>query len=118
MFLLMIDMDLGDMKCILTSLSFIVEQAKRYRVTPIITFNQPLWWKALQIVSNEPEDCDLKSIVLRLGFLRVQMSFLGCTGYIMAGSGLEDVLKLVYSKNAEVHMLSSKAVARAMRGHF
>lgn len=45
------------------------------------------------------------------------MSFLGSIGHIMAGSGLETVLEQVYAKNAVVHMLSGKAIARAIRGH-
>ena len=36
----------------------------------------------------------------------------------MAGSGLQEVLELVYAKNAVGHTLSGKAVARAVRGHF
>ena len=36
----------------------------------------------------------------------------------MAGSGIEEVLELVYAKNAVPHILSGKAVARAIRGHF
>jgi hypothetical protein len=117
-FLPMIDMDPSNLTCIYSTLSFIVDQAKRYNLIPIITFNQPLWWKALLIVLNEPGDSDMKSIVLRLGGLHIQMSFLGCIGHIMAGSGLQDVLELVYAKNAVVHMLSRKAIARAIRGHF
>ena len=46
------------------------------------------------------------------------MSFLGCIGHLMAGSGLQDVLELVYAKNAVTHMMSGKAVSRAVRGHF
>ncbi|MES9879832.1 MAG: hypothetical protein ABW185_03025 [Sedimenticola sp.] len=36
----------------------------------------------------------------------------------MSGSGLQDVLQLVYAPNAVDHMLSGKAVERAVRGHF
>lgn len=36
----------------------------------------------------------------------------------MAGSGIENVLELVYAKNVVPHILSGKAVARAIRGHF
>lgn len=37
----------------------------------------------------------------------------------MAGSGLQELLELVYAKNdAVIHMLSGKAVSRAIRGHF
>ncbi len=52
-----------------------------------------------------------------LGGLHTQMSFLGCIGYIMAGSGIEDILELVYTKITTIHMLSGKAIARAIRGH-
>ena len=46
------------------------------------------------------------------------MSFLGCIGHLMAGSGLQELLELVYAKKAVIHMLSGKAVSRAIRGHF
>ena len=70
------------------------------------------------IVLSEPQQSDLKSIVLRLGGLHIEMSFLGCIGHVMVGSGLQDVLELVYAKNAVGHILSGKAIARAIRGHF
>ena len=52
------------------------------------------------IVTNEPESSDLKSVVLRLGGLHIEMSFLGCIRHVMAGSGLKEVLELVYATNA------------------
>ena len=70
------------------------------------------------ITLNEPQDSAIKSIVLRLGGLHIEMSYLGCIGHIMAGSGLDDVLELVYAKNAVGHMLSGKAISRAIRGYF
>ena len=70
------------------------------------------------IVTNEPETSDLKSVVLRLGGLHIEMSFLGCIGHVMAGSGLKEFFELVYATNAAGHMLSAKALARAVRGHF
>ena len=114
----MIDMEPSNMTCIYSTLIFISEQAKHYSKTPIVTFDQPLWWKALMIVANEPQQSHLKSIVLRPGGLHIQMSFLDCIGYLMACSGLQDALELVYAKNAVGHMLSGKAIARAIRGHF
>jgi hypothetical protein len=36
----------------------------------------------------------------------------------MAGSGLEDIFELNYGRDTVVHMLSGKAVSRAIRGHF
>ena len=117
-FLPMIDLEPTDMTCVYFTLSFICDHAKRYSVTSIVTFDQPLWWKAMIIVTNEPETSDLKSVVLRLGGLHIEMSFLGCIGHVMAGSGLKEVLELVYAANAVGHMLSGKALARAVRGHF
>ena len=70
------------------------------------------------IVSNEPESSDLKSVVLRLGGLHIEMSFLGYIGHVMGGCGLKEVLELVYATNTVGHMLSGKALARAVRGHF
>ena len=59
-FLPMIDMDSGDLTCIYSTLAFVAEQANRYNVTPIVTFDQPLWWKALTIVLNEPQESKLR----------------------------------------------------------
>lgn len=87
-------------------------------MTPVITFDQPLFWKALLIVESEPSWSDLKKVVLRLGGLHTEMSFLGCVGHLMAGSGLEQVLEVVYAENAVKHILNGKAFARAVRGHF
>ena len=65
-FLPMIDMDPTDMSCIYSTLTFVCKQAKAYNVTPVITSDQPFWWKALMIVESEPNNGHLKSIVLRL----------------------------------------------------
>lgn len=45
------------------------------------------------------------------------MSFLGCIGHLMASSGLQEVLELIYAPNAVIHMMSGKAVAQAVRAH-
>ena len=52
-----------------------------------------------------------------MGGFHTQMSFLGCIGYIMSSSGLVEALETVYAGNTIQHMLSGKAVKRAMRGH-
>ncbi len=39
------------------------------------------------------------------------MSFLGSIGHLMAASGLQEVLELIYAPNAVIHMLSGKAIA-------
>ena len=72
----------------------------------------------MTIVSNELPSSELKNVVLRLGGFHTIMSFLGCIGRLMEGSGLQEVLETVYAGNAVGHMLSGKAVTRAIRGHF
>ncbi|CAG2201846.1 unnamed protein product [Mytilus edulis] len=116
-FLPMIDMNSSDMSCIYSTLLFVSNQAHRYNRTPVLTFDQPLYWKALTIIQNEHPNSQLKSVVLRLGAFHTEMSFLGCIGHIMRSSGLQEILELIYAPNAVTHMLSGKAVARAIRGH-
>ena len=58
-FLPMIDMDPSDLTCIYCTLKFVCSQAKRLGVT-ILTFDQPLWWKAILIVSREPQLSEIK----------------------------------------------------------
>ena len=117
-FLPMIDMNPSDMSCIFSTLSFISDHAKKYNQTPIVTFDQPLYWKALMIIHHGHADRCSHNIVLRLGGFHAEMSFLGCIGHLMQGSGLAELLETVYASNAVGHMLQGKAVARALRGHF
>jgi len=113
----MIDMSSSDPTCIFSTLKFVSEHAQQHNVTPIITFDQPLWWKALMIIMSEPPGSDLRKIVLRLGGFHTEMSFLGCIGSLMAGSGLKELLEMVYAPNAVEHILTGKAIARAVRAH-
>ena len=46
----------------------------------------------------------------------IKMNILGCVGYLMEGSGFNDILGR-YNDNAVIHMLSGKAYSRALRGH-
>ena len=47
----------------------------------------------------------------------MQMSFMGSIGHLMAGSGLAEILELVYAPHAIQHIMSGKAVSRAVRAH-
>lgn len=114
----MIDMDPGDLTCIYSTLCFVSDHAKRYDVTPVVTFDQPLWWKATSIIENEKEGSPLKSVVLRLGGFHTLMSYLSCIGHVMEGSGLKEILEQVFNRNTVTHIMSGKAIARALRGHF
>ena len=76
LFMPMIDMKSSDENCIYSTLCFVSEQARRYKSTPVLTFDQPLWWKASEILEHEAEGSVLRNIVLRMGGLHVEMSFL------------------------------------------
>ena len=108
-----IDLNPNDPTCIYSTLVFIAKQAEKLNVSlPTVTFDQPLWLKAVNIVN-----CHKMRIVCRLGAFHTEMSFLGSIGSLMAGSGLSDAMKCCYGENTVKHILSGKAVARAVRAH-
>ncbi len=109
-----IDLNPSDETCIYSTLIYIQRQAERLNIpTPCITFDQPLWLKAVEIIKAKS-----MNIVCRLGGFHTMMSFMGSIGSMMKGSGLEEALETVHGPNAVVHMISGKAVSRALRGHF
>ncbi|KAG1655026.1 hypothetical protein GQR58_024747 [Nymphon striatum] len=107
-FLPMIDMDPTDMSCIYSTLHFVAAENHRQGTTPMLTFDQPLYWKAKTIIVHEKEGSELKPIVLNLGGFHSVMSFLGCMGHVMKASGLKEILELIYAENAVTQMLGGK----------
>ncbi|KAK2717494.1 hypothetical protein QYM36_006318, partial [Artemia franciscana] len=91
-------------------------QGRTYGFTPVITFDQPLWWKSMKTRKSDTTN-ELSSIVLKLGGFHLMMSFVGCIGHLMEGSGLKEVLELVYATGAVPHILSGKVISRAVRAH-
>eukprot|EP00794_Sanderia_malayensis_P012470 gene12470-13758_t len=79
----------------------------------IITFDQPLWYKAVGIIAEAG-----LNIVARLGGFQTVVSFLGSIGKMMKGSGIEELFAEVYAENSVEHIISGKAVSRALRAHF
>ena len=60
---------------------------------------------------------ELQPAVIGLRAFHNEMSFCESIGQLMSGSGLQELLEVVYANNAVGHMLSGKAVSRAVRGH-
>ena len=58
------------------------------------------------------------NIVCQLGGFHTLIKFMGSLGTIMKGPGFEEALGCVYGPNAVTHMMSGKAVSRALRGLF
>ena len=89
-----IDLKPTDENCIYSTLLFIIEQAKNVSVdVPCVTFDQPLWLKAVGIIVEAG-----LHIVARLGGFHIIMSFLGSKGKTMKGPGLEELLAEVYAE--------------------
>ncbi|KAG1647735.1 hypothetical protein GQR58_030367 [Nymphon striatum] len=100
-----IDLNPTDSSCIYSTLLFVMEQAQKANIgTATITFDQPLWLKAVKISSEKS-----LNILCRLGGFHTLMSFLGSVGTSMEGSGISECLQMVYGENAVVHILSDKA---------
>ena len=103
--------------CILSTLQYICNLASKHNAPPVVTFDQPLFWKASQIKDGVPDTSPVRDVVLLLGSFHTFMNLLGAIGTLMNGSGLNDIFDTIYGDNAVVHMMSGKAVQRTFRGH-
>jgi len=72
-----IDMNPNDMTCIYTTLCFVEKQAELSNMeTACITFDQPLWIKAVEITQS-----------MRMNVVCRLRGYLGSIGKVMEGSG-------------------------------
>lgn len=92
------------------------ETRKLNRQTCFVTYDQPLYAKALSIVEESNSE-ELKNVVVRLGGFHLLMSFTGAIGYILSESGIEDLWSTVYAADSVKKMLTGHAYARALRAH-
>lgn len=110
-----IDLNPNNPSCIFTAIKFAAEQCtKSGQKTCFVTFDQPLYAKATEIVASST---DLGNVVISLGGFHLLMSYLGAIGHIMSGSGLEELWNTVYAKTTITHMISGHAYSRAVRAH-
>ena len=79
-----------------------------------MTFDQPLWLKAIDIVKAK----EMTKVVHRLGGFHLPMSACGSVFKMMKRSGIEEALEEAYGPNVVTQMRSGKAIARALRGLF
>lgn len=74
--------------------------------TCFVTFDQPLYMKARNIIANIGPESDLRNVIVRLGGFHLLMSFLGSIGYVMSESGLQDLFKTIYAENSIEKMMT------------
>lgn len=110
----MIDLNPNDETCVYSTLLYVQSHATKLGIpVPSVTFDQPLWLKAITIAEAKGMD-----IVCRLGGFHTLMSFLGSIGKVMEGSGIEEAIGVIYAEKVVPHCMSGKAVSRALRAHF
>ena len=109
----LIDMDPNDENCIYSAIMFIVAQLEKMAISATsVTFDQPLFSKALEVVESK----DLGSkIVLRLGRFHTLMSAIGAVFHTMKGSGIEACLEEIFGSNTVVNIMCGKKFNRAVR---
>ena len=101
-YLPIIDLNPSDETCIYSTLNYVQSQAWKLNIpTPCITFDQPLWIKAVEITKAKS-----MNIVCRLGGFHTIISFIGSLGTMMKGSGMEEIFGIVYDKNTVTHMIT------------
>jgi len=111
----MIDLPPTDLQCVYSSLTYIEKCAIKCGQKHVCTFDQALWWKALQVLSSP--HYELRPFVIKLGPFHTIINFLGCIGYVMADTGFSDLLENIYAPNTVPHLMSGKAVNRSTRAH-
>ena len=98
-------MNPGDKTCILSTLDYLCSLLSKYNMPTIITFDQPLFWKASEIMNAVTDDSPIKDVILLLGTFHTFMNVLGTIGTLMDGTGLKEIMETVYCENAVVHMM-------------
>ncbi|KAJ8885915.1 hypothetical protein PR048_012121 [Dryococelus australis] len=104
--------------------SWNVEERKcRNQGSCIVTFDQPLFAKASEIIAATPPG-ELDNIIFRLGGLHLLVSFMGSIGFIMSGSGIEELNgKLVWGVSRRTTQIfldvstSEKIIPDAVESH-
>lgn len=118
MFLAFIDNPASNVDTIYTTLRCAVNIAKSHgQKTCVITFDQPLYSKAREMVAASDANSELCNVVVKLGGFHMLMSFLGSIGFIMDASGLKEALGKIYAENSVDKMLNGHAYSRSIRGH-
>ena len=113
----MIDQKSTDPMCILSTMDVVCTLAQKYSVVLVLTFDQPLYWKAMELQASQESESTMKSCVLRLGGFHMCMSFLGTIGHIMQGSGLSSISELIYAEGSVPAIMGGKEMSRGTRAH-
>lgn len=97
----------------ITILTALVKESKRptaiSQYTSFVTYDQPLFWKAWNIVASVQQHPELQYLVVKLGGFHLLTSFLVYVGEFIAGRGLNERLQQFMRKT----VLTKCSMARA-----
>lgn len=86
-------------------------------MTTVLIFEQPLYWKAMEIELIKSSTSRVKICVLRLDRFHICMSILGIIGHMMQESELTPIFDITYAESTVPHILHKKAVSGTKRAH-
>ena len=107
-FLPMINMYSGDKSCIVFTQDLCCNLAMKHNLPTIVTFHQPLYWKAAEIIIDAPEMVTGKVLFWCWGFSIHSWTCWEPLGILVEGTGLKIILETVYGENAVVYMMTGK----------
>jgi len=103
---------------IFTTLKYIINDGnKDGHTTCVVTLDQPLYLKTREIIATLTGDPKFSNVFVRLGGFHLLMSYLGSIGYIMADSGLKEIMSVIFAPNSVDKILLGHAYSRAVRAH-
>lgn len=86
-------------------------------MTIVLTFEQPLYWKAMGIELIKSSNSQVKICVLRLDRFHICMSILGTIGHMMQESRLTPIFDIIYAESTVPDIVRKKAVSGTKRAH-
>lgn len=111
-----ISLNPSDIRTICMVLEFVQSEASRFnRSYYIVTFCQPLLMKAVGTVHPSADMCD--SVITQVGGLHLIFSYMGADGYILSGSGQEQMWRTAYAEGSTPQIVSWQPYSPALCAH-
>lgn len=86
--------------------------AVKFSVSPVKPLDQPIFWKASEIICKNPKDSPIKTTDVMLGDECSR-----AIGILMQDTVLTNTLEEIYGENTVKHIMTGKSVQRAFKGH-
>ena len=111
-FLPIIDLTPTDPTCVRSTLEYMGDHASRHGVTPVVTFDQQLWWVAYMVIKAQPSDSPLHNVLVLLQHHYTPASH--HTIYMQTGTRLIDISRI--QKTLDVELSRTLLLIHALSG--